>query len=556
MDTNGVFEALPELLARGLETLRTTPLITAAMAVAFTFAILQALGPRVDPREPPLVKPRVPLIGHIIGMMRQQAQYHITLQRTTGKPIATLPMLTGKMYAVWDPYLIAAGLRSKSLSTTPHVLDATPVVAQVSPHTVALLGGPEGPPLVNHMMQQVIPTSLKGANMQRLNQTALTSIASQLTTLAPSSTAPIPIPNAWLWLRHLLTSATGTAIYGAHNPFTTTTATTTTPPKNPEMGMEDALWSLEKNLLLLTLNLPSFLTGAGRRARQALFDALTPYYSERRDQDPSTSAFVRNRAATLREAGIPDGDVARVEIMLPFAALANTVPLLFWLFGEVFSRGKEGLVEKLRREVEEGLVVRRDGKEVVLSMAAGAVEERCPLLMSCYRETQRKTVHQVSTRTVMEDTVLSDRGGREYLLKKDSVVQLVIGVGHGMEEYWGDDVDEFKPERFLGQGSRKGDTEEGPGSAKAMRTAFQPFGGGTHLCPGRAFAFAEMMAVMATLLLGYEVDTLGGGEWKLPSFATRSVIDAVTKPAKHGEGFGVNIRRRQGWEDIQWKYEA
>jgi cytochrome P450 len=189
-------------------------------------------------------------------------------------------------------------------------------------------------------------------------------------------------------------------------------------------------------------------------------------------------------------------------------------------------------------------------------MAAGAVEEKCPLLMSCYRETQRKTVHQVSTRTVMEDTVLSDKSGREYLLKKGSVAQLVIGVGHGMEEYWGNDVDEFKPERFLSQGARKGDTEDGPGSAKAMRTAFQPFGGGTHLCPGRAFAFAEMMAVMATLLLGYEVKTLDGGEWKLPSFATRSVIDAVTKPAKHGEGFGVNIRRRQGWEDIQWKYEA
>ncbi|KAK3291277.1 cytochrome P450 [Chaetomium fimeti] len=188
-------------------------------------------------------------------------------------------------------------------------------------------------------------------------------------------------------------------------------------------------------------------------------------------------------------------------------------------------------------------------------MGAGVVEERCPLLMSCYKETQRMTVHQVSTRTVVEDTVLSDKGGREYLLKKGSVAQLVIGVGHGMEEYWGEDVDEFKPERFLAQASKKGDAGEGPGSSKAMRAAFQPFGGGTHLCPGRAFAFADMMAVMATLLLGYEIDTLDGGEWKLPPFATRSVIDAVTKPAKHGERFGVNIRRRQGWENVQWKYE-
>ncbi|EAQ85351.1 hypothetical protein CHGG_09365 [Chaetomium globosum CBS 148.51] len=235
MDTNGVLEALPALAARGFETLKTMPLVTTAIAMALVYVLLQALEARVDPREPPLVKPRLPLIGHIIGMMREQAQYHITLQRSTGKPIATLPMLTGKMYAVWDPYLTAAGLRSKSLSTTPHVLDATPVVAQVSPHTADLLAGPAGPPLVNHMMQQAIPASLKGANMHQLNQTALTSLAAQLSTLAPSTTTPTPIPNTWLWLRHLLTFRhRAPAIYGApHNPFTPhpqpPPTTTTTP---------------------------------------------------------------------------------------------------------------------------------------------------------------------------------------------------------------------------------------------------------------------------------------------------------------------------------------
>ncbi|KAH6843294.1 hypothetical protein B0I37DRAFT_408164 [Chaetomium sp. MPI-CAGE-AT-0009] len=249
INLNAMLEALPALVTRGVETLKAAPLITTAIVVALTFLVLQTIGPRVDPREPPLVKPRVPLIGHIIGMMRQQAQYHITLQRSTRKPIATLPMLTGKMYAVWDPYLIAAGLRSKSLSTTPHILDATPVVAQVTPHTTALLRGPDGPPLVEDMMQHIIPATLKGANIQHLNQTALASLASQLTALAPSTT-PTRIPNAWLWLRHLLTTATSSAIYGAHDPFSTTTTTGTTNP------IESALWTLEKNLLPLTLNLP------------------------------------------------------------------------------------------------------------------------------------------------------------------------------------------------------------------------------------------------------------------------------------------------------------
>jgi hypothetical protein len=542
MVTNDTLGMLPLLTGRILERPMTVP-ATIAIALVLAFLVLHTLTPSIDPREPSLVKPRIPFVGHIIGMMQHQAGYHIRLQKSTGKPIATLPMLTGKMYAVWDPYLVAAGLRSKSLSTTPHIIDATPVLAQVKESTADLLRSPEGPLLVDRMMGHVIPATFKGASLQRLNQTALAGLASQLSTLSPSSNSTaVPIPNAWLWLRRLLTSATSKAIYGTGDPFAA------------DDKVETALWDLEKNLLKLTLNWPSFLVPTGHRARKLLFDALTPYYSAGHDADPSTSDFVRNRAAELRAAGIPDDDVARVEIMLPFAALANTVPLLFWLFGHVFSRPE--LVAKLRGEVEGLITTKRDG-EVGLLVTTTAIEERCPLLMSCYRETLRRTVHQVSTRTAVEDTVLSDRGGRQYLLKKDSVVQLVIGAGHGMEEYWGEDADEFKPERFLGHmnGGRKGDGDDGPGSAKAMRAAFQPFGGGTHLCPGRHFAFTEMMAVMATLLLGYEVEPLGGTKWQLPPFATRSVIDAVTKPARHGEGFGVRIGRRQGWEDVRWRYE-
>jgi cytochrome P450 len=547
MATNGT-SALPTLNASRFDVLATPP-TALAIAAVLGLLVLYALSPRADPREPPLVKPSIPLIGHILGLMRHQAQYHINLQRATRKPIATLPMLSGKMYAVWDPYLTAAGLRSKALSPTPQALAAVPVIAQTSPHATAVLLGPQGEHFVDRLMQHVISPSLKGAPVHRLNTTALSSIADQLTSLAPSTTMSTPIPNAWLWLRHLITSATTTALYGIHNPFST----------SPGNEVETALWDFEKHLLKLTLNLPSFMASTGHRARETLFSALTPYYTSRHDTHPSASDLVRNRAAEIRAAGIPDEDLARLEIMLPFAAMANTVPMLFWLFCHIFSR--PDLVARLRQEVERGLVVGRmegtqtgkgEGGEVAVNVAAAAVEEKCPLLMSCYRETLRLTIHQVSTRTAMQDTVLSDKGGREYLLKKGNVVQLVIGTGHNMEEYWGDGADEFQPERFLG---KKGDGEDGPGSSKAMRTAFLPFGGGMHLCPGRAFAFAEMMAVLATLLLGYEIESVEGSKWELPGFATRSVIDAVTKPANHGQGFGVNIKRREGWEGVRWRYE-
>ncbi|KAK4128071.1 hypothetical protein N657DRAFT_551291, partial [Parathielavia appendiculata] len=217
MAINGT-SAVPTLTAHGLERMTTMP-VAVAIAVILAALAFGALSPRLDPREPPLVKPGIPLVGHIIGLMRHQAQYHINLQRSTRKPIATLPMLTGKMYAVWDPYLTAAGLRNKSLSSTPHILTATPVLSQTSQTTTALLHGPLGEPLVDKMMLKAIPASLKGPPIHRLNTTALTSLAAQLTTLAPSPTTPATVPNAWLWLRRLLTTATTAALYGPHDPF-------------------------------------------------------------------------------------------------------------------------------------------------------------------------------------------------------------------------------------------------------------------------------------------------------------------------------------------------
>lgn len=137
------------------------------------------------------------------------------------------------------------------------------------------------------------------------------------------------------------------------------------------------------------------------------------------------------------------------------------------------------------------------------------------------------------------------------------MVQLAIGVGHAMEEYWGSDVQEIDLERFVRKESlgKSGDVD-GPGSARMMRAAFQPFGGGIHHCPGRRLAFVEMMAFMATMVLGYEVQPLEGNKGRVPGFGPLSMVDAVAKPAHEGEGFGVRVRKRKGWESVRWRYEV
>jgi len=236
--------------------------------------------------------------------------------------------------------------------------------------------------------------------------------------------------------------------------------------------------------------------------------------------------------------------------MLPFGAVANTVPSLFWFFGFVMSRPE--LVARLRAEIAPQVTRSADGSAATVSLAR--LEERCPLLTAAYRETLRLTNHQISTRTALEDTMLADGAGRAYLLCKGAVVQLSLAAGQRDEAYWGADVDEFRPERFLRFGDRR-DEDAGPGSPRAIRSAFQPFGGGVHLCPGRSFAYTEMMAVMATMVLGFDVSPQAGAEWNLPPFAMLSLVDAVNKPAGEGKGFGVKVTRRKEWEGVQWNYE-
>lgn len=59
----------------------STVLYTAVLAAAVALSLLnRLLSPRIDPREPPVVKPTIPWIGHIIGVIRHQADYGRILQ--------------------------------------------------------------------------------------------------------------------------------------------------------------------------------------------------------------------------------------------------------------------------------------------------------------------------------------------------------------------------------------------------------------------------------------------------------------------------------------------
>ena len=72
------------------------------LVVLYTF-----FSPKIDPREPPLAPPGIPIIGHVIGFMRNSFNYYGKLSDQLHLPIFTICTPGRKIYVVTKPELIS-----------------------------------------------------------------------------------------------------------------------------------------------------------------------------------------------------------------------------------------------------------------------------------------------------------------------------------------------------------------------------------------------------------------------------------------------------------------
>lgn len=135
------------------------------------------------------------------------------------------------------------------------------------------------------------------------------------------------------------------------------------------------------------------------------------------------SAFVKRRAEVKRKLGVQAADMAGTEFDIPWASVTNTLPSLVWLVLHVFSRPEYR--DRLRAEVLETTVTTTTGSAVI--DASGLAKK--PFASACFQEVLRRYSNATGNRRVMEDTVLQDVDGREYLLKKGTNIQWYVKPG-------------------------------------------------------------------------------------------------------------------------------
>lgn len=281
---------------------------------------------------------------------------------------------------------------------------------------------------------------------------------------------------------------------------------------------------------------PSIIASKGHSARQAYAAAFQKYYRE--GGHKKTSGLITARFDTLCGGGFTTDDVASFDIAIMLAASMNSNPAIFWLISYIFSDPE--LLAEIRKEVATTVSV--SGKQATIDVPQ--LLRACPLLTSCLQEMLRVMDTTVGSRVVSEDTLLNDT----YLLRKGGIIQIVCGPMHHSSSIWGDDSHLFNARRFL-KVTQDNLSKE---SRKSRKNGFTPFGGGASLCPGRHFAAMEILGVAATMVLGYEIAMQDGSLLKM----LKPKKQGFAVQVKHADGdVGVAIKRREGWEDLEWVYD-
>ena len=299
--------------------------------------------------------------------------------------------------------------------------------------------------------------------------------------------------------------------------------------------MIDRYFDHDLNLLILNIA-PGIFAPKGNRARSELGTAFQRYFENYIPGKTKSSAMILARYTANTKHGVTPWNQGRLEVGTLLGILANTIPTIFYMLVRIYS--DPTLLRDIREELEKTSVATVPGT-TERNINVLTVRNKCSLLHSTFQELLRVHALGAGARFVREDVMLDN----QYLLKKGMVIQMPMAVMHSDPSAWGADVREFQPRRFLKQ-------QEAAKEFKLNMTAYRPFGGGASLCPGRHFVTFETMALVALMVLRFDMQPRDG-QWIIPRQKQESLATNVFPPEKD---IRVKVIRRKGFEEVDWKF--
>ncbi|KAF2727280.1 cytochrome P450 [Polyplosphaeria fusca] len=494
----------------------------AVVCGAFLFALAR---PKIDPREPPVVSSPIPFVGHLVGMMRGGPMYLADLSARSRNPVFTLPILNGRSYVVASPALASHVQRaSKTLQFDRLVTEVIPRMVRLDKRTTTILRDAKADEekrirMNVRVIHDYIEPLLKPDKLDEIGDTQLQHFNDFFDTIKDGQQVD---------LYHFLTRevfvASMYSFYGPENPF------------NLHSELVEEFWKWEGGLVLLMLGvLPQLTARDAYYGLERCTEGFTEYLEAGRIKGAYKMLQLRQKAHADEGISIPQQ--ARLEVGMCVGVGVNASITSFWLINNIFSRAE--LLDEIRTEIRSNAMVTSG------IIYANALRDACPLLNSVYRETMRLIAPLTTGRYVVEDTVIADT----YLLKKGMIVQIAGGALHQNPDIWGPDVNEFNPHRFLyhqfGHKTNADGSVPESKSSQVHPAAYRAFGGGQSLCPGRHFAQLEILALTASMVMGFDLLPPEGSDrviWDPPKDDKKFPL-AVTKPMR---ALNVRMKRREG----------
>ncbi|KAI9773513.1 MAG: hypothetical protein M1835_006145 [Candelina submexicana] len=161
-------------------------------------------------------------------------------------------------------------------------------------------------------------------------------------------------------------------------------------------------------------------------------------------------------------------EIRNQALALLIAGRDTTAGTLGWVFLEL-ARHPE-VWNKLRRQILEEFGTEEDEEEITFAKL-----KSCRYLQHVINETLRLyPAAAVNTRSAVRDTIIPVGGGpkgdKPVAVRRGTLLQYSVYVMHRRPDLWGDDAQEWRPERFAG---------------KSSSWEYLPFNGGPRICLGR-----------------------------------------------------------------------
>ncbi|TGZ76701.1 cytochrome P450 [Ascodesmis nigricans] len=256
--------------------------------------------------------------------------------------------------------------------------------------------------------------------------------------------------------------------------------------RNP--GLLKDLWVFDELHLWMISGMPRYFTQPGFDARDRLLTAVEEYFDQGYAKKEERLDMVWMREEMISKTGLSRRARAALHLTIYWAMQTNSVRAAYWTLSYILRT--PSLLNKIRAEIAPAFSTSSPTKLINPDL----IITDCPLFNATFNEALRLTSGSASSRVVAEDTEV---GG--YILKVGGKVMAPSIQPHMDASMWGDDVEEFRPERFLNKdGQWDGEVE------RKMGYGFRPFGGGETFCPGRHFARFQDLTFVASVIHRWE----------------------------------------------------